>query len=244
MRTVMITGCNRGIGFTLMQRFAEEGSSIVAHTRHYKVEWDAQCRTIEKTFGIKVYNVYFDLSKQEEVTRGLKDILDLDIPIDVLVNNAGILTTKPLMYVSYGDMINTFMVNYFSLAMITKEIGSSMMHRDGGSIINISSCMGGGHQPGGACYDASKSAVNQFTRSVAQEFAPFNIRVNAVAGGVINTEMVTNLPEKARNKMVKATALKRLAEPDEIADAVLFLASDKASYITGAILPVEGGVII
>ncbi len=241
MKTAIITGCNRGIGFTLMRRFAESGYNIVAHTRKYKEEWDAQCRSVENVYNIKVHNVYFDLAKQEEVIRGLSSIAELDIPIDVLVNNAGVLLTRPLMYVSYEDMMNTFMVNYFSLAMITKEIGSVMMHHEGGCIINISSCMGGGHQPGGACYDASKAAVNQFTRSIAQEFAPFNIRVNAVAGGVINTEMVVSLQEKARKKMIKATALKRLAEPDEIADVVLFLASEKASYITGTILPVDGG---
>ena len=245
MKTVMITGSNRGLGVTLLRRFAEEGYNVIAHARKNSEEWDKQCREIENTYSIQIINVFFDLTKKEEVEKALQKITDSNMSIDVLVNNAGVNSaTKPLMYVSYEDLDNTFMVNYFSLAIITKEIAAIMMRNSGGSIINISSCMGGGHQPGGTCYDASKAAVNQFTRSIAQEFAPLGIRVNAIACGVMNAGMSSNLSEKAFKNLVKASALKRPAETDEISNVAFFLASEKASYVTGEILNVTGGAIL
>lgn len=245
MKTVMITGSNRGLGYTLLKCFAAEGYNVIAHSRIMNKEWDKQCRRIENTYDVKVKNICFDLGSKEEVENGLKLISDMNVSIDVLINNAGVnFMTKPLMYVSYEDLEYTFMVNYFSLSMITKEIAAIMMRGAGGNIINISSCMSNCHQPGGTCYDASKAAVNQFTRTIAQEFAPFNIRVNAVACGVMNSGMSENLSEKAYGKLVKSSALKRASETDEIANVVLFLASNKASYITGAIIRADGGTIL
>ena len=244
MKTVMITGCNRGIGLMLLKRFAKEGYNVIAHTRNRKDVWEEQCRTIEELYHITIYKVYFDLEKKDEVESGIQDVIDMNIPIDVLINNAGILISKPLMFLTYDDLERIFMVNYFSLTMITKGVASIMIRQPYGNIINISSCMGESHQPGGACYDASKAALNQFTRSIAQELAPFNIRVNAVAGGIINSDMITGLDENGREKMIKATALKRIAETDEIANVVFFLASDQASYLTGAIISVDGGIIV
>lgn len=245
MKTVVITGSNRGLGLTLLKRFAEEGYNIIAHARKEINEWKNLCCELEKENNIKITHVYFDLTNKEEIEKGIQVIQDMDVSIDVLVNNAGVnASTKPLMYITYDDLESTFMVNYFSLTMITKEIAAIMMRQSGGSIINISSCMGGGHQPGGTCYDASKAAVNQFTRTAAQELAPFDIRVNAVACGVMSAGMSSNLSEKSFKNLVKSSALKRPAETDEIANAVLFLASDKSSYITGTILNVEGGAIL
>ena len=244
MKTVMITGSNRGIGLMLLTRFAKEGYNVIAHARKRNNVWEKQCRAYEELYHITIFKVYFDLEKKEEVKSGIQDVIDMNIPIDVLVNNAGILLSKPLMFLTYADLEKTFMVNYFSLTMITQGIASIMIRQPYGNIINISSCMGESHQPGGACYDASKAALNQFTRSIAQELAPFNIRVNAVAGGIINSDMITKLDEKGREKMIKATALKRIAETDEIANVVFFLASDQASYLTGAIISMDGGIII
>ena len=245
MKTAFITGCNRGLGLTLLKSFASEGYNIIAHSRKYSEEWDKQCREMESDSHIEIKNVYFNLSCKEEVIKGHQDINDLDIEIDVLINNAGVNNVvKPLMYLEYEDIEDTFMINYFSPVIIMKEVASTMVRQGQGCIINISSMMADGHQPCGTCYDASKAALNQCTKSVAQELAPFNIRVNGIACGVMNSGMSANLNEKAHAKLIKAVAFKRPAETEEIAKVALFLASESASYITGEIVNVNGGAII
>lgn len=245
MKTAFITGCNRGLGLTLLHLFAEDGYDIIAHSRKYNETFDAQCRDLESTYKITIKNVFFDLSNKKEVLTGLQQISDLNIEIDVLINNAGVNNiVKPLMYLEYEDIEDTFMVNYFTPVIIMKGIASIMVRQSKGCIINISSMMAGSHQPCGSCYDASKAALNQCTKSVAQELAPFNIRVNGIACGVMNSGMSANLNEKAHAKLIKAVAYKRPAETEEIAKVALFLASDAASYITGEIINVNGGAII
>lgn len=245
MKTALITGCNRGLGRTLLKTFASNGYDIIAHSRVYNDKWDKQCRTFETEYQVKIHNVFFDLSDKKDVLKGLQCVSELGLEIDVLINNAGVNNVvKPLMYLEYEDIEETFMVNYFTPVIIMKEVASLMVRQGKGSIINISSMMAEGHQPCGTCYDASKAALNQCTKSVAQELAPFNIRVNAIACGIMSSGMSANLNEKAYNKIIKTVALKRLADTEEIANVASFLASDEASYITGAILSVNGGAII
>lgn len=245
MKTVLITGCNRGLGLTLLKKFASNGYDIIAHSRAYNEQWDKQCREFETDYQVKIHNVYFELSNKEDVLKGLERVIDMDLEIDVLINNAGInKVVKPILYLEYEDIEETFMVNYFTPVIIMKEVASLMVRQGKGAIINISSMMSESHQPCGTCYDASKAALNQCTKSVAQELAPFNIRVNAIACGIMSSGMSANLNEKAYNKILKTVALKRLAETEEIANVASFLASDAASYITGEILSVSGGAII
>lgn len=245
MKTAFITGCNRGLGLTLLKKFATNGYDIIAHSRSYNEQWDKQCREFEVEYKVKIHNVYFELSVKDEVIKGLQEVSDLGIEIDVLINNAGVNNVvKPLMYLEYEDIEGTFMVNYFTPVIIMKEVASLMVRQGKGTIINISSMMADGHQPCGSCYDASKAALNQCTRSIAQELAPFNIRVNAIACGIMSSGMSANLNEKAYNKLMKTIAIKRSAETIEIANVALFLASDAASYITGEVVNVNGGAII
>lgn len=245
MKTAFITGCNRGLGLTLLKKFASNGYDIIAHSRAYNEQWDKQCREFEIDYQVKIYNIHFELSDKEEVIKGLQGVSNLGLEIDVLINNAGINdVVKPLMYLEYEDIEGTFMVNYFTPVIIMKEVSSLMVRQGKGTIINISSMMAEGHQPCGICYDASKAALNQCTRSIAQELAPFNIRVNAIACGIMSTGMSANLNEKAHNKLIKTVALKRPAETIEVANVAFFLASDDASYITGEVVSVNGGAII
>ena len=245
MKTAVITGCNRGLGLTLLNKFAENGYNIIACTRKQSDEFSVYCKDAEKRYHITTTQVFFDLEDPVAVERGMETIESMNIPLDVLINNAGINDcVKPLMYLQAEDLEKTFRINYFAPVLIAKSIGGIMIRQGYGNIINISSIMAEGHQPCGACYDASKAAMNQFTKSIAQELAPFSIRVNAVACGVMDGGMSAQLGEKALSKLTKASALKRPARLEEIAETVLFLASDKASYISGAILPVDGASIL
>lgn len=244
MKTAIITGCNRGLGLTLLKIFAQNKYNIIACTRNKYDDFLNLCNQLEKAEDVNIHNIYFDSLKQEEIVKGMDEITALDIEIDVLINNAAICIIKPQMFMEYEDVENSFKTNYFAPFLITKMTCELMIRQGKGSIINISSIGSLGHQPGGAAYDASKAALNQFTVSIAQELAPFNVRINAVAPGPMQTEMFENMNEDVKKKLLKTTAFKRPAAMEEVTNVVQFLASDEASYITGQIIRVDGGSVI
>lgn len=244
MKTALITGCNRGLGWAILQKYASEGFNIIACLRKENTDFSTACKEIESKNNISITPVYFELSDPEALQKGMEEIEALDMEIDVLVNNAGINVMKPLLYTEYEDIEQSFKVNYFAPVMITKTVASIMMRQGHGSIINVTSMGSLGHQPGGCIYDASKAALNQLTITAAQELAPLGIRVNAVACGPINTEMFSTMPEKVQKKLTKATAMNRPAETQEITNFIYALSSDQSSYVTGQIIRVDGGAII
>ena len=244
MATVFITGSNRGLGLALVKRFASLEYDIIAHSRKQYDSFESECRALEKEYGIKISNLYFELSDANQLCHAMESFEQSEIVVDVLINNAGINIMKPLMFTEYDDMEESFRVNYFAPVMITKCISGIMMRQGQGTIVNVTSMGSLGHQPGGSIYDASKAALNQFTITAAQELATLGIRVNAVACGPINSEMFTSMPEKVQSKLIKTTALKRVAEPNEILDAVVYLATNNSSYVTGQILRIDGGAIL
>ena len=244
MKTALITGCNGGLGKTLLKSFAQAGYNVIACVFPASDEFIDYCKTIESDFGIKVKQIVFNSTDNESLNRGLTEIESYEERIDVLVNNAGIVLMKPLLYTEVEDLHKVFSINYFATVMVTKKVAEKMIRQEGGVVINISSAGSLGHQPGGACYDASKAAINQFTRTAAQELGPFGIRVNAIAPGPMRTAMFDLLPEKTQKNLVKSAAIKRAVEPEEIAAIAVFLVSEKASFITGQIIGVDGGAII
>ena len=244
METALITGCNGGLGQRLLSRFAYQGYNIIACSIFEDEAFLKRCSDLEQEYGITIEHIVYDSTDTASMNGALERIEALDSEITVLVNNAGINIMKPLLYTEMEDLQKTFVINYFSTVLITKKVAEKMVRLGEGAIVNVSSMGSLGHQTGGACYDASKAALNQFTVSIAQELAPFGIRANAVAPAPMNTPMFAQMSEKAQKNLVKAVALKRPAEPEEVVNLISFLASKEASYITGQIIKIDGGAII
>lgn len=244
MSNVVITGSNRGLGFELLVEFAKNKHNIIACSRLRTKNFELQCKKIEIECGVKIYTIYFDLSDKDQILKGIEQIKALNIDIDVLINNAAICVIKPQLFTEYEEVENSFRVNFFAPFLITKMLSELMIRQNKGSIVNITSIGSLGHQPGGASYDTSKAALNQFTISIAQELAPFNVRVNAVACGVMQTEMFTGMREDVKKRLIKTIAFKRPANLDEISRVVMFLTLKDSSYITGQIIRVDGGAIV
>ena len=174
------------------------------------------------------------------VEKTIKDIIKKYGHIDILINNAGITSNKKIEDTTIEEFNNIMDINVNAMFYMIKAVVPYMKENNGGVILNTSSMVSIYGQPIGVGYPTSKFAVNGLTKSLARELAPYNIRVNAVAPGVINTDMVANLPKEAIEPLIKTIPLGRIGEPKDIANAFLFLASNNASYISGEILSVDG----
>lgn len=243
MKTLFITGGNRGLGLEIIKKFAAEKYNIIVTTRKHYPDFEEQCRQLEKDNDIIIKHIYMELSSRESIAEGMKAFSDLKIIPSVLVNNVSMPFDKTTMMCKMSDLDMCFQINYFATVQITQSIAKKML-RFGGSIINISSVSSLTKQPAGVGYSASKAAVNVLTTSLAQELAPFGIRVNAVAPGGMKTEMFEQTNQANKNVLIGNTAMKRIGNPEEVADVVFFLASDKSSYINGQIIRVDGGLIL
>lgn len=242
MKTVIITGCNKGLGFKLLERFSKEGYSVIALNRKQYDDFDEKCEEVSKLYRNEITVYYADFTDGVALEKTVQEIVEeSNKPIDVLINNAGINVVNTLFGTEYRDVEMSFRVNYYAPVIITKEIANMMIHEGHGSIVNISSTAGLHPEPGLTCYGASKAALSYFTETGALELAPFGIRMNAVACGPMSSTMYESMDAKQQKKIYKRVSLGRIASLDEIANTVLFLASDKSSFITGAVLPIDGG---
>ena len=241
-KTALITGCNRGIGKAILEKFAKEGADIVACTRRMSDGLTAYYRNIERENRISIDPINMDLADAESVKVGLKQVSALKKPVDILVNNAAVASGGFLLMTGMTELRNVFQINYFAQVQISQYMAKMMMRRKSGNIIMMTSVLGLDSRAGGTCYGASKAALALFTKSAAKELASFGIRVNAVAPNLVETEMAHQMEEKSLDNMIASSSLKRLATPEEVADTVLFLASAESSYITGQIIRVDGGM--
>lgn len=241
-KTALITGANRGLGKVLLEKFASHSYDIVAINRQAYEDFDFYSDEIMRKYGVHIYMFYAELSDETAINKIFDELEKRDLKLDVIINNAGInINDKPIFYIPYDQLVEGFKINYFAPFLISKRSALMMMRSGGGCIINITSVMSSSRQPGGAIYDASKAALNVLTRSMAQELAPLNIRVNAVACGLMKSGMFESLTPEVQKKHLKKVAMKRAAELSEVADTVYFLASERSSYITGEIIRVDGG---
>lgn len=237
----IITGSNRGIGKAMVEAFAAAGYNIWACARKATPEHEAWLNDTALKNGVWIKPVYFEMSDAESVNNGIKQILDENETVDVLVNNAGISTVGLLSMSKVDDIRKLFEVNYFAMLQIIQKVSKKMSRQKKGAIINMGSIAGIEPQPGKIAYGSSKAAVMMMTKCLAKELGPMGIRVNSIAPGPIETEMIHQYNDDMLAKLASESALRRLGKREEIAQVALFLASEQASYINGEIIKVDGG---
>lgn len=241
-KTIVITGSSRGIGYAILEAFAKKGATLIACSNKESSEIIRKYKELEKKYNVIIHPIFFDMSNEEEVRQAAKKIKETETTIDVLVNNAGVSLIAPLILSKNEDIHRIFQINFFSQIVLTKNLLGPLKKAKGASIINMTSIAGLDGGIGVSVYGSSKAAIALATKVMAQEFAPFKIRVNSVAPAMVDTDMAIHMGEKAVENIKNATAFRRLAQPEEIANTVIFLASDEASYITGQIIRVDGGI--
>lgn len=241
-KNVVITGGSRGIGSTTLALFAEQGANIVACSSRESEELINRYKEIASRNNVVITPVFFDMSDEAAVKEAVKRIKEVAPVIDVLVNNAGVSHIAPFMMSRMEDLHRVFQVNFFSQMAFTQGLLGSLKKAKGASIVNLTSIAGLDGGIGVTAYGSSKAAIALATKVLAQELAPFKIRVNAVAPGMVETDMAASMGEKATENTAGSAALKRLARPEEIANLILYLASEDASYITGQIIRIDGGI--
>lgn len=240
-KNAVITGANRGIGSAIVQKFAENGCNIWACVRKKSAVFEEKISDLAQKNGVIIIPVYFDLSNGEDIKNGFKNIYNNKRPIDVLVNTAGVINAEIFQRINVATMHDVFEINFFGPVQLSQLVLKSMLRYKNGSIINISSIAGLDTNPTNSIYGSSKAALNSFTKILASEVATSGIRVNAIAPGPTDTEMIQVVQNKVGNALLDRCAMGRLARPDEIAETALFLASEKSSFINGQILRVDGG---
>ncbi len=242
-KVALVTGSSRGIGATIAIVLAQLGAKVVINHRNSAEEAQKTYEEIT-SIGGEANIVQADVSQADEAQTLAKATLDMYGQIDVLVNNAGVTRDKLLMTLKEDDWQIVLQTNLNSCYYCSKAVLRPMMKRRQGRIINITSVVGLAGQAGQTNYAASKAGVIGFTKSLAKEIGSRNITVNAVAPGFVPTAMTDDLPEETLKVAIENTPLGKLADPEDIAYAVAFFASDQAQFITGQVLSVDGGLIM
>ena len=237
-KVVIITGGTRGIGYETALSFCKSNANVIIFGSKKETVDEALSKI--KNDGYDAIGYYPNLLDYNEVEKTITEIYSKFKHLDILINNAGISANQKIEDTSTSDFEKVVDLNLVAMFNVTKAVCKYMKKEEKGVILNTSSLVSIYGQPSGVAYPASKFAVNGLTKSLARELAPFNIRVNAVAPGIIKTDMVSNLPKEVIEPLIKTIPLGRIGLPSDIANAFMFLASDLASYITGVILQVDG----
>jgi len=241
-KVALITGAARGIGRSIAEKMAAEGADVALCDLNH--DWLADSIKSCGAKGCKASGYAVNVSIAADVQKTVDTVLKDFGRIDVLVNNAGITRDGFLIRMSEQDWDEVLNVNLKGAFLLTKAVSKAMLKQRSGTIVNLASIIGMIGNAGQCNYAASKAGVIALTKSTAKELASRNIRVNAVAPGFIMTKMTESLPEDIRKKMLDAIPLQRFGAPDDVADAVLFLASEAAAYITGQVISVNGGMVM
>ena len=242
-KNVIVTGATRGIGREIALTLAQNGANIAMNYRNLNSEVEDLINEI-KSFGVDAFAIKCDVSIADEVDKFIKEVKAHYNTIDVLVNNAGITKDGLILRMKEEDFDDVLDVNLKGTFNTTKSVSSIMVRQKYGKIINISSVVGIAGNAGQCNYAASKAGVIGFSKSVARELSSRNINVNVVAPGYINTDMTKNLPDKVKEEIIKSIPMKKIGDPKEVANLVLFLSSNLSDYITGQVINVDGGMVM
>lgn len=240
----LITGAAKGIGKAEVEAFVSAGATVFANDRNEE-ELTTSINSIKEKYNTEsVFPVFFDVSQIEDCKKTVQRIYKTHNRIDVLVNNAGIMKDALIGTITPELVDSIYSTNVFGSMYLLQICAKFMMRNQSGSIINTSSIVGITGNPGQLVYSSTKGAIIAMTRTAAKELAPRGIRVNAIAPGMIDTDMMNSIGPKFLQKHIDNIPLGRLGRPEEIAAAAVFLASDMASYITGHTLVVDGSVLV
>lgn len=239
-KTAMVTGGTRGIGYAIVKVYLENGAAVALCGSRQETVDKALAQLKAENSDYKVIGLCPDLQNPEEVAQAVATVKDTFGSLDIMVNNAGVSARESIYTYQAEDFSKTMNLNVDAVFNCAQAAARVMKEQGGGVIINTSSMVSLYGQPSGVAYPASKFAVNGLTKSLARELGRDNIRVNAVAPGVTRTDMVAALPEEMIQPLIATIPLGRVGEPEDVANAFLFLASDLASYVTGEILSVDG----
>lgn len=242
-KNVIVTGATRGIGKEIALTLAKNGANIAINYRCLNNEVENLIDEI-KSLGVDAMAIKCDVSKSLEVDNFINEVKTHFNSIDVLVNNAGITKDGLILRMKEEDFDDVLDVNLKGTFNTTKSISSLMVRQKHGKIINISSVVGIAGNAGQCNYAASKAGVIGFSKSIARELASRNVNVNVVAPGYINTDMTKNLPDKVKEEIIKSIPMKKIGDPKEVANLVLFLSSNLSDYITGQVINVDGGMVM
>ena len=242
-KVCLVTGASRGIGAATVKRFAREGAVVYANARTPK-NLDDLCIELSEKYNTTVKALYFDVRDEAAAKKAVLQIRKETGRLDILVNNAGVMKDALIGMISKDLMQEMFDINVFGVMNLLQLASKIMMFQKSGSIINLSSIVGLEGIPGKLVYSAAKGAVAAMTKTAAKELASQGIRVNAVAPGMIDTDMLKSVGDEKMKEQIANIRMGRLGTPEEVADAILFLASDLSGYITGEILGVNGSAMV
>ena len=239
----VVTGANRGIGYAITRTFASQGATVFACVRETNPDTLANLKALEAEYGVAVHVVSLDLADDVSIKRAVKEIVAASPRIDTLVNNAGVASGSLFQMTPVSEMRRVFDVNFFGPLVLTQGLARLMSRNKSGSIVNIASTAAMVADAGTLAYGSSKAAFARATQSMATELGASGIRVNAIAPGVTRTDMFEQMSPAASDKLIAASAMKRPAMPQEIANVALFLASELSTFVTGQVIRVDGGMV-
>ena len=243
-KVAVVTGGTRGIGYAIVKTYLQQGAAVVLCGSREQTARAALEKLRSELPDARVDAIWPDLSDEKAVKAAFDSVKEKFGSLDILANNAGISQNCPLDQYTEEEVDKILNINIKSVFVCAKVAAAIMKEQGGGVIINTSSVVSFNGQGAGCLYPTSKYAVNGLTRSLSRELGPFGIRVNAVAPGITRTDMLSVLPDEMIKPLIERIPLRKITEPQDIANAYLFLACDLASCVSGAILPVDGAMVI